>query len=173
MRNERRHAEIHALRNKGLTITANADQLHLNRRTVRKFLGAGSAADLRRTLGAGPSKLDRFAAYLVRRWQEGCQVAADLHDELQPLGYRGSKRSVRRFVEGWRRSQPPPPLRRLLPGPQTLCWLLLRRRSDLNDAEQILLADLCRRSSEVAVSRRLAQRFMILVRERRSGQLDQ
>ncbi|MDQ3809331.1 MAG: transposase [Chloroflexota bacterium] len=36
----------------------------------------------------------------------------------------------------------------------------------------MLLADLCQRSSEVAVSRRLAQRFMVLVRERRSGQLE-
>lgn len=173
MRNERRHAEIHALNNKGLTITAIAGQLHLSRRTVRKFLGAGSAAELQRTLGAGPSRLDRFTPYLVRRWREGCQVAAYLHEEIRAQGYHGSKRSVRRFVEGWRRSQPPPPMRRLLPGPQTLCWLLLRRRSDLDDAEQLLLNDLCRRSSEVAVSRRLAQRFMILVRERRSGQLDQ
>jgi len=173
MRNERRHAEIHALHNRGLTITAIADQLRLNRRTVRKFLGVGSAAELRRTLGAGPSRLDRFAAYLVRRWQEGCQVSAYLHDELRALGYRGSKRSVRRFVEGWRRSQPPPPVRRVLPGPQTVCWLLLRRRSDLDDAERMLLTDMCRRSSELAVSRRLAQRFMILVRERCSGQLDQ
>jgi transposase len=173
MRNERRHTEIHTLRNKGLTITAIADRLHLNRRTVRKFLDATSAADLRRTLGAAPSKLDRFVPYLVRRWREGCQVAAYLHDELRTLGYRGSKRTVRRFVEDWRRSQPSPPVRRVLPGPQTLCWLLLRRRSDLDDAERILLADLCRRSNELAASRRLAQRFMVLVRERRSGQLDQ
>jgi transposase len=173
MRNERRHAEIHALHDKGLTITAIADQLHLNRRTVRKFLDVGSAAELRRSLGAGPSRLDRFAPYLVRRWQEGCQVAAYLHDELRALGYRGSMRTVRRFVEGWRRSQPPPPVRRVLPGPQTLSWLLLRRRSDLDDAERMLLADLCWRSSELATSRRLAQRFMVLVRERRAGQLDQ
>jgi transposase len=173
MRNERRHAEIHALHNKGLTIMAIAGQLHLNRRTVRKFLGVGSVAELRRPLGTGPSRLDRFAAYLVRRWQEGCQVAAYLHDELRAQGYHGSKRSVRRFVEAWRRSQPPPPVRRVLPGPQTVCWLLLRRRSDLDDAERMLLNDLCRRSAELAVSRRLAQRFMILVRERRSGQLEQ
>lgn len=173
MRNERRHAEIHALHTRGLTNAAIADQLHLNRRTVRKFLGVGSASELRRSLGTGPSRLDRFTPYLVRRWQEGCQIAAYLHAELRALGYRGSKRTVRRFVEGWRRSQPPPPVRRVLPGPQTLCWLLLRRHSDLDDAEQELLANLCGRSAELAVSRQLAQRFMVLVRERRSGQLDQ
>jgi transposase len=43
----------------------------------------------------------------------------------------------------------------------------------LDDAERTLLTELCRTSGELAVSRRLAQRFMILVRERRATQLDQ
>jgi len=37
----------------------------------------------------------------------------------------------------------------------------------------VLLTDLCRRSSELASSRRLAQRFMVLVRERRGTQLEE
>ena len=132
-----------------------------------------SAADLRRATGQGPRGLDGFTPYLVRRWREGCQTAAYLYNEVQALGYRGSKRTVRRFVENWRKTKAPPPLRRVLPGPQTLCWLLLRRRSELDDAERVLLTELCRRSSELATSRRLAQRFMVLVRERRGTQLDQ
>src|SRR5207245_3231202 len=80
-RNERRHAEIHALRSKGLTIIAIAEQLRLNRTTVRKFVRVNSAADLRRPTAQGPRGLDRFTPYLVRRWQEGCQIAAYLHDE--------------------------------------------------------------------------------------------
>lgn len=151
-RNEHRHAEITALRSKGMNITAIAEQLHLNRTTVRKFLRVSSAADLRRPTGEGPRGLDRFTPYLVRRWQDGCQAAAFLHDELKTLGYRGSKRTVRRFVESWRKTKPPPALRRVLPGPQTLCWLLLRRRSELDDAERLVLTDLCRRSGELATS---------------------
>lgn len=170
-RNERRHAEIHALRRKGMNITTIADQLRLNRTTVRKFIRVSSAADLRKPTGEGPRGLDRFTPYLVRRWQEGCQVAAFLHDELKALGYRGSKRTVRRFVESWRNDNPPPAVRRILPGPQTLCWLLLRRGSELDDAERVLLTDSCRRSSELATSRRLAQQFMVLVRERRGAHL--
>jgi hypothetical protein len=38
LRNERRHAEIQALRSKGMNITAIAEQLRLNRTTVRRFL---------------------------------------------------------------------------------------------------------------------------------------
>ena len=95
-----------------------------------------------------------------------------LFRSLKALGYRGSRRTVRRFVESWRKTKPPPAVRRILPGPQTLCWLLLRRRSELDDAERALLSDLCRRSSELASSRRLAQRFMVLVRERRGTHLE-
>jgi transposase len=170
-RNERRHAEIHALRSKGMNISTIAEELRLNRTTVRKFVRVSSTADLRRPTGEGPRGLDRFTPYLVRRWQDGCHVAAFLHDELKALGYRGSKRTVRRFVENWRKTKPPPAVRRILPGPQTTCWLLLRRRCELDDAERVLLTDLCRRSGELATSRRLAQRFMILVRERRGSQL--
>jgi transposase len=173
IRNERRHTEIHALRSRGLTIAAIADQLHLNRTTVRRFVRVRSAADLLRATGQGPRGLDRFTPYLVRRWREGCQVAAYLYNEVYALGYRGSKRTVRRFVESWRKTSPPPPVRRILPGPQNLSWLLLRRRCELEDAERLLLTDLCRRSSELAASRRLAQQFMVIVRERRGTQLEQ
>ena len=95
IRNERRHAEIHALRSRGLTIAAIADQLHLNRTTVRRFVRVRSAADLRRATGQGPRGLDRFNSYLVRRWKESCQVAACLYNEVYALGYRGSKRTVK------------------------------------------------------------------------------
>jgi transposase len=155
-----------------MNITAIAEELRLNRTTVRRFVSVSSAADLRRPTGQGPRGLDRFTPYLVRRWQEGCNVAAFLHAEIKALGYHGSKRTVRRFVESWRKTKPPPAVRRILPGPQTLCWLILRRRSELDDAERVLLTDLCRRSSELAISRRLAQQFMVLVRDRRGNQLE-
>ena len=172
-RNERRHAEVHALRGRGLTITAIAQQLQLNRTTVRKFVRVGAAADLRRPVGVRPRGLDRFLPYLARRWQEGCRVAGYLYTEVYALGYRGSRRTVRRFVQGWRKTQAPPPVRRVLPGPQNLCWLLLRRRSELDEAERAQLTDLCRRSGELGAARRFAQRFMVLVRDRRGHQLDQ
>jgi transposase len=166
-------AKIHALSGRGLTIAAIADQLRLNRTTVRKFVRVSSAADLRRTTGQGPRGLDGFTPYLVRRWREGCQTAAYLHNEVEALGYNGSKRTVRRFGENWRKTKAPQTLRRVLPGRQTLCWLLLRRHCELDDAERVLLTELCRRSSELATSRLLAQRFMVLVRERRGTQLEQ
>src|SRR5262249_41052654 len=44
--------------------------------------------------------------------------------------------------------------------------------ASFDDAERVLLTDLCRRSSELATSRRLAQRFVVPARERRGTQLE-
>ena len=60
----------------------------------------------------------------------------------------------------------------MLPGPRTLAWLLLRRPSDVDEKEQLLLKQLYERSSELASARRLSQHFLRLVRERRGRQLD-
>ena len=61
----------------------------------------------------------------------------------------------------------------MLPGPRTLAWLLLRRPSDLDEKEQMLLKQLYERSAELGSARRLAQHFLRLVRERRGRELEQ
>ena len=171
-RTERRHAEIHELLTQGLTISAISRRLRLHRKTVYRFAAAEVAADL---LGRGrrATALDPYLLYMAKRWREGQHVAAFLFDEIRKQGYRGSKRSVRRQVEGWRTAEPPPPAHAMLPGPRTLTWLLLRRPSDLDEKDQILLNQLYERSAELVTARRLAQQFLRLVRERRGRELDE
>jgi hypothetical protein len=60
----------------------------------------------------------------------------------------------------------------MLAGPRTLAWLLLRRPSDLDEREQVLLKQLYERSPELVCARQLAQHFLRLVRERRGRELD-
>ena len=115
---------------------------------------------------------------MAKRWREGQHVAAFLFnaflfDEIRKQGYRGSKRSVRRQVEGWRTAEPLPPAHVMLPGPRTLTWLLLRRPSDLDEKDQALLNQLYERNVELVSARRLAQQFLRLVRERRGRELDE
>ena len=128
-RNERRYAEIHELLAQGLNLSAIARRVRLDRKTVRRFARAECAADL---LGSRAQQryratpLDPYLPYLATRWQEGQHIAALLFDEIWQKGYRGSKRTVRRHVAGWRTVEPPPPAHALLPGPRNLAWLLLR-----------------------------------------------
>lgn len=171
-RTEKRHARIHELLSRGLTLSAIARQLGLDRRTVRRFVGAAHADDLLRPGGFRPSQLDPFVPYLTRRWREGCRVAVFLYNEVCQLGYRGSRRSVARRVAPWRTAEPPPP-REALPGPRTVAWLLLRRPSELEDADRVLLAKLFGQVDELRAAHRLAQQFLVLVRERRGRELDE
>lgn len=171
-RNAQRHADIHELMAQGLTVSAIARRIRLDRKTVRRFASAEVAADLLGPCGRRATALDSYLPYLARRWREGQHVAAFLFDEIWQQGYRGSKRTVRRQLVGWRVAEPPPPAHAMLPGPRTLAWLLLRRPSDLVDKEQVLLKQLYERSPELVCARQLAQHFLRLVRERRGRELD-
>jgi transposase len=171
-RTERRHAEIHELMAQGLTITAISRRLRLHRKTVYRFAAAEAAADL---LGRGrrATALDPYLGYLATRWREGQHVAAFLFDEIHKKGCRGSKCSVRRQVESWRTAEPPSPAHVMLPGPRTLAWLLLRRPTDLDDKDRMLLKQLYERSAELISARRFAQQFLHLVHDRRGRELDE
>ena len=174
-RTQRRHTEIHELMAQDLTLSAIARRVRLDRKTVRRFARAAAAIDLLSPRGScrHDRALDPYVPYLAKRWQEGQHVAAFLFDEIWQKGYRGSRRSVRRRLAGWRTAEPPPPAHAMLPGPRTLAWLLLRRPSDLDEKEQVLLKQLYERSVELVSARRLAQQFLRLVRERRGGELDE
>src|SRR5579859_7925658 len=92
----------------GLIVTVNDNSPHIRE------------SQLRRPTGQGPRGLDRFTPHLVRRWQEGCNVAGFRPAEVKALGYRGSKRTVGRFVERWRKTRSPRPVRCILPVHK--CW---------------------------------------------------
>jgi transposase len=172
VRTEQRHAEIHALLVKGMTVSLIGRQLRLDRKTVRRFANVVSADDLLSRGGRRTTALDPFLPYLARRWREGNQAAAFLFREVWQQGYHGSKRTIRRQLAGWRTAEPPPPAHAMLPGPRTLTWLLLRRPSDLDDDDQAILKQLCERNTELVSAHHLAQRFLKLVRTRRRGGLE-
>jgi hypothetical protein len=115
VRARERHAAIHALVAQGKTHSQICKILGLSPKTVRKFMRAATAGQV--ITGAVPrsSSLDRFAPYLQQRWDQGCTDAAQLFTEIQAQGYRGSKRSARRYLQPLRATLtapqlPPPPL---------------------------------------------------------------
>ena len=114
VRSRERHTAIHDLLAQGKNYTQICQMLGLTRNTVRKFARAATAGQV--TAGPRPrsSGLDRYAAYLQQRWDQGCIDAARLHAEIAAQGYQGGKRSVRRYLQPLRATLtaaalPPPP----------------------------------------------------------------
>jgi transposase/DNA-binding CsgD family transcriptional regulator len=114
MRARERHAAVHELLAQGRTHTQICTMLGLSPKTVRKFMHAATPEQV--TAGPRPpsSGIDRFASYLHERWNQGCTDAVQLHAEIQAQGYRGSSRSVRRYLQPLRATitvpvLPPPP----------------------------------------------------------------
>ncbi|WP_460309056.1 ISL3 family transposase, partial [Actinocorallia aurea] len=111
-----RHAEIHRLLAEGYNQMQIAQITGLNDKTIRKFQRAATADEL--LFGEGRSQrrhFESFIPHLRRRvMEDGCGNAAELFDELREQGYRGSVRTIRRYVAPLRTGLgtpdlPPPP----------------------------------------------------------------
>jgi transposase len=130
------------------------------------------------------SKVDRYEEYVRRRWNEGCQNAAQLWRELRAQGFTGSRSALGRWVRRWRtgrgRSGPPARDSPTSPAPPTVqarsprqaSWLLVLAPSDLDPEDQAYLEQLVQLSHEVATAYPLAQQFGRLVRERDQAALE-
>lgn len=105
----RRHAAVHALLAQGLSIRAIMATLQISRGTVRKYARAPTPEQL---LGANPSsgagKLGPFKAYLQARHDEGVTDSHRLYAEVRDRGYRGTLRTLQRFLVQLRDTTRPP-----------------------------------------------------------------
>src|SRR5207244_694309 len=102
-----RYEQIQVVVQRGMTITAIGQRLHVDRKTVRKFARASSTEAVSSRGQQTPSSmLRRFYSYLNQRWQAGCQDGAILFAEVQAQGYRGSTRTLRRYLTSLRHGQP-------------------------------------------------------------------
>jgi len=134
------HAAVQALAARGLGLRAIARELGVDRKTVRRFAHATSDEAVARAISR-PTVLDRYQPHLHRRWNEGCHDAAVLHAEITALGYRGSLRTVYRYLQPLRTGTDPAAFRPLaLKIGEVTSWLL-RRAEDLSPRQQQLLAD--------------------------------
>ncbi|MFF4020688.1 ISL3 family transposase [Streptomyces sp. NPDC001843] len=100
----RRHAKrlfeaVHALTDTGLSLSATARELGLNRRTVGKYARAATWQEcIRRTPPRRPTSLDPYLDYLRQRWEEGEHTATVLHQEIVAKGYRGHYQRVKMAI---------------------------------------------------------------------------
>ncbi len=165
---------VQTLRQQGATVHSIAQQLQLNVNTVSKYarLPAPPTKQRRTTL-----KLIGHEEFFYRRWNEGERCAKNLFTELQHRGYRGSYKSVARYVAALRGPRPahqaanaPPAPAARLTVTQAVRVLLLA--PDQLTAEQQTQREHLRQASPlIERAYTLAHQFQTMVRERRSDEL--
>jgi len=184
---QERYATVVALHQQGFGVSQIAREVGIGRKTVRRFLRAGSfpeqAPSPRR-----PSLLDPYEPYLRERWTAGCHNALQLWRDLQARGFKGAASLVRRFVARWRptpgrrgpppclaraeNTGPPPPAPTPILSPRQARWLLLHADDDLRHDERTYRAHLLQTDGEIQRAQALAADFGQLVRQRERDGLD-
>ena len=176
-----RYDEVIALQAQGLGIATIAKRLGMARKTVRRFLRAGGFPErVERTGQSG--RLAAFDAYLLRRWDEGCQNASQLFREIKAQGYPGSASYVGQVLGAWRTAAAPtgrrragvvlpqgtqlriPPRRRRTDRtPRQVRFLLLRPVAGLNEVDQTYRAALLAACPVVESAQRLVTEFQRVI----------
>ena len=176
-----RFEAVVALDRQGASQVQIAAQVGIGRKTVRRFLRAGTFPE-RVPTPRRSSMLDPFESYLRERWAAGCHNSLQLWREIRERGFTGAASLVRRRVGRWRavpRRRIPPrgagattdaggppeePMR--VPSARQARWFLLHPESRLRPEEQLWRDTLLGYDPEIQAARDLAVAFGALVRER-------
>lgn len=145
-----RHAAVHELYDKGVGITAVSRLLGMDHKTVLRYARAATAEELLAPPRSHYGPLRRYQAYLNQRWNEGCTDSSRLFTEIQAMGYRGSSRTVRRWLEPLRASPAPAPTITEAPSIRQVTGWLTRHPDNVNDDEKRQLTRILDRCPELA-----------------------
>ncbi|MCY0924460.1 transposase [Streptomyces sp. H27-G5] len=168
-----RHVAVHALYDKGVQIDVIAKTLGLDRKTVRRYANAATPDDA--SCGTGSRRYGQvhaYSPYLYRRWNEGCTDAARLHAEIVELGYRGSKRTVRRHLQEIRGSGKPAPDKPRELTVRKATWLITAHPDKIDESNALKLKQLLARCPELDTVASRVRSFASMMTERRGSDLD-
>ncbi|MEU9456984.1 ISL3 family transposase [Streptomyces sp. NPDC048277] len=166
-----RHAAVHALFGKGVGISAIAEALGLDRKTVRRYAHAAAPEDLPVGTGKRGNRVQPYLGFLHQRWNEGYTDAVRLCGEIRTLGYRGSERTVRRHLQTLRASgQTAPTVGQELTVRQAT-RLLTSHPDHLDENGTLQLKDLLARCPELDGVADCVRAFAEMMTERRGQDL--
>ncbi len=169
--------ELHA---RGVGVREIARQMHMHRRTVRRWIGRETFPE--RAIRSPRRQVDAWREYLQRRWAEGCRNARTLTAELKTEGYKGSYDMVRRCVASWRQTGCLERRRPSCPGPRVpvhcdsptaIAWALMKSATEEEGPQQTLARLFRAACPEVDQAVQLALEFRRLVTERGADRFDQ
>ncbi|MDV6247209.1 transposase [Rhodococcus opacus] len=150
-----------------MSLSAIGRKLSLDRRTVRRFARAADVEELLTAARSRTSLLDEFKPYLHDRLRAGCTDAARLTRELVELGYRGSDKTVRRYLQPLRDAHNALPPAAVAPTIRQATGWLTRRPDRLTDDERAQLDALLGRSPALTTTRELVHDFAEIMTDRR------
>lgn len=101
-----RYQKVVELFHAGQSQAAISRTLGMERKTIRRWLRRGEFPE-RKPPHRRPPKVNDFAEYLQKRWNEGCHNASRLYREIREKGYQGKRAMVARLIAGWRTSGKP------------------------------------------------------------------
>ena len=160
---------VQGRKDSGLSNSAIARELGVNRKTIPKYLAADQPPAYRRSLKRR-TRLAPYLPYLRQRWEEGCHNASMLYGELAARGYIGAGTRVKEAVRPWRSKSPQPGQKSQ--GNSDNYWLLLKPFSQLKDADQPELARILEANPVLAQGYHLKGSFQQLVAQRDVEGLD-
>jgi transposase len=172
-----RYQQVIALDAQGFEQAEIAHRVGLSRRTIQRWLQEETFPEVRRRKKRR-SIFDPYAAYVLRRWKEGCKNGSQLYREIAGKGYSGSEQTVHRFLRRLREQlplvqavvAPPTPVQNFVA--KEAVWLFVRDPADLNETEQATLATICQASDTARMIYQLVQQFRHMLHTRSGEQLD-
>jgi transposase len=171
-RTRERHRMISERAGAGMSMSAIARELGLDRATVRRFVRAEDLDELLVKTRQRASLLDRFTDYLHYRWAQGARDAAALTGELREIGYRGSDQTVRRYLAPLREGHTVPPARPLAPTVREVTGWLLRPNAALEEGQRVRLKQVLALCPELEATAGHVRGFAEMLTQRRGDRLE-
>jgi len=173
-RTRERHAAVAGLVAQGYSLNAIGRELGLGFRTVQRFARAATPDDLLVIALNRPSNLDRFKPYVHRRWNAGCTDATVLHTELAELGWRGSLRTVQRYLRRFRdpdRQPQPAPAAPVKATPRRVTRWIMTDPEHLGAGDTVRLKEVLARCPELDATAGDVNAFAVMMCHRRGERL--
>ncbi len=168
-------AEALRLSGAGASISGIARQLHVDRKTLRRWISTGVLPSWHKPRRG--RAIDVHAPYLERRLSEGCRNAALLWRELRAIGFKGRYTAVRDWVARRRSAETHPHLTRedgsvwTPPSMRRISRLLMSGAAAADARDARLVAGLLARAPALADTVAAARRIALLLRHRSSEPL--
>ncbi len=169
-----RYDAVQRLHRQGIGLRTIAKELGIDRKTARRFATATDPEDVIAAATSRISLLDEHIPHLLQRWNAGCTDVAVLTAELRQFGYRGSQRTVYRYLQPFRdgrETSRPVAIPSKAPKIRTVtAWIMRDPDTLAHDDSQQLAANLAH-CPELEATRRHVGAFAVMMRDLRGDRL--